>query len=87
MGQDDPLEEEMAIHSSILPGEAHRQRTLADRGPEGLRADTAGRLSTHTGREACSPSSAGRLDKRQLSVALTGRSCLRIFCFGFLLAA
>ena len=29
-GQEDPLEEEMATHSSILPGESHGQRSLAD---------------------------------------------------------
>ena len=29
MGQEDPLEEEMATHSSILPGESHGQRSLA----------------------------------------------------------
>ena len=29
LGQEDPLEEEMAAHSSILPGEIHGQRSLA----------------------------------------------------------
>ena len=28
LGLEDPLEEEMAIHSSILPGKSHRQRSL-----------------------------------------------------------
>ena len=28
-GWEDPLEEEMATHSSILPGESHGQRSLA----------------------------------------------------------
>ena len=29
LGQEDPLEKEMATHSSILPGESHGQRSLA----------------------------------------------------------
>ena len=29
LGQEDPLEKEMATHSSILAGESHGQRTLA----------------------------------------------------------
>ena len=29
LGQEDPLEKEMAIHSSILALESHRQRSLA----------------------------------------------------------
>ena len=28
LGQEDPLEEEMATHSSILPGKSHGQRNL-----------------------------------------------------------
>ena len=28
LGQEDPLEEEMATHSSILPGKSHGQRSL-----------------------------------------------------------
>ena len=28
LGQEDPLEKEMATHSSILAGESHRQRSL-----------------------------------------------------------
>ena len=30
LGQEDPLEKEMATHSSILAGESHEQRSLAD---------------------------------------------------------
>ena len=29
LGQEDPLEEEMAIHSSVLPEKSHGQRSLA----------------------------------------------------------
>ena len=29
LGQEDPLEEEMAIHYSILPDQSHGQRSLA----------------------------------------------------------
>ena len=30
LGWEDPLEKEMATHSSILPGKSHGQRSLAD---------------------------------------------------------
>jgi hypothetical protein len=33
LDQEDPLEEEMATHSSILPGESHGQRSLVGYGP------------------------------------------------------
>ena len=33
LGQEDPLEEEMAIHSSILAGEFHGQRSLVGYSP------------------------------------------------------
>ena len=33
LGQEDPMEKEMATHSSILPGEAHGQRSLAGYNP------------------------------------------------------
>ena len=35
-GWEDPLEKEMAIHSSILPGESHGQRSLEGYSPWGL---------------------------------------------------
>ena len=45
LGQDDPLEEEMATHSSILPGESHGQRTLAGYSPWGRKeSDTTWQL-------------------------------------------
>ena len=31
LGQEDPLEEDMATHSSFLPGKFHGQRSLAGR--------------------------------------------------------
>ena len=34
-GLDDPLEEEMATHSSILPWQSHGQRTLPGYNPKG----------------------------------------------------
>ena len=34
-GWEDPLEKEMATHSSILPGKSHGQRSLAGYGPWG----------------------------------------------------
>ena len=33
LGQEDPLELTMATHSSILPGEVHRQRSLVGCSP------------------------------------------------------
>ena len=35
LGQEDPLEEEMATHSSSLPGESHGQRSLVGYRPPG----------------------------------------------------
>jgi len=46
-GREDPLEEGRATLSSILPGEAHGQRSLAGYGPKGHKEwDTTERLST-----------------------------------------
>jgi len=33
-GQEDPLEEKIATHSSILPGKFHGQRSLAGYSPQ-----------------------------------------------------
>ena len=45
---EDPLEEGLATHSSILPGESHGQRSLVGYRPWGRREwDTTERLSTH----------------------------------------
>ena len=33
LGWEDPMEKEMATHSSILPGKFHRQRKLAGHSP------------------------------------------------------
>ena len=42
LGQEDPLVEGMATHSSILPGESYRQRCLAGYSPWGCKdLDTA----------------------------------------------
>ena len=37
LGQEDPLEEEVATRSSLLPGESHGQRSLAGCSPRGRR--------------------------------------------------
>ena len=37
LGREDPLEKEMAIHSSILPGESHGWRNLVSYSPRGLK--------------------------------------------------
>ena len=47
LGWDDALEEGMATHSSILPGEFHGQRSLAGYSPRARKElDTTERLST-----------------------------------------
>ena len=45
LGGEDPLEKEMAIHSSILPGESHGQRSLVGYGSRGGKEST--RLSDY----------------------------------------
>ena len=35
LDQEDPLEEEMAIHSNVLAGESHEQRSMVDPSPWG----------------------------------------------------
>ena len=37
LGQEEPLEEEMAAHSSVLAGESHGQRSLEGYSPRGHR--------------------------------------------------
>ena len=49
VGQEDPLEEEMATHSRILAGKSHGQRSLMGYSPWGRKKlDRTVRLSTHT---------------------------------------
>ena len=40
LDQEDPLEEGMAAHSSILPGESHGQRSLVGYSPWGRKSRT-----------------------------------------------
>ena len=48
LGREDPLEEGMATHSSILAKKIPRQRSLADyRPPDRKESVTTERLSTH----------------------------------------
>ena len=48
MGWEDPLEKEMATHSSILPGESHGRRILVGYSPRGHKeSDTTERLYFH----------------------------------------
>ena len=48
LGREDPLEEEMATHSSILAGKSHGQRSLDGYNPGDRKvSDTTKRLSTH----------------------------------------
>ena len=45
LGWEDPLEKEMAIHSSLLPGKSHGQRSLEGYSPWGRKElDTTERL-------------------------------------------
>ena len=47
LGREDPLEKEMATHSSILPGKSHGQRTLVGYSSWGCKeSDTTERLNT-----------------------------------------
>ena len=49
LGGKDPLEEEMATHSSFLPGESHVQRSLAGYSPWGHKElDMTEQLSAQT---------------------------------------
>ena len=55
LGREDPLEEGMATHSSILPGESHGQRSLAAYSPWGCKeSDTI----EHAHRHICNQGSA-----------------------------
>ena len=56
LGQEDPLEKEMAAHSSILPGESHGQRSLVGYSPLGCRSQTRLSDSTTTTTKAISVS-------------------------------
>ena len=48
LGQEDPLEMEMATHSSILAGKSHGQRSLVGYSPWGHKeSDTTEHLDTH----------------------------------------
>ena len=48
LGQEDPLEKEMATHSSILPGESHGWRSLVGYSPRGRQeSDTTEQLHFH----------------------------------------
>ena len=48
LDQEDPLEKEMAIHSSILAGESHGRRSLVGYSPRGRReSDTTEQLHFH----------------------------------------
>ena len=48
LGQEDPLEKEMANHSSILPGESHGQRSLVGYSPRGSQRVRHNWVHTHT---------------------------------------
>ena len=47
LGQEEPLEEEMAIHFIILPWEPHGQRSLAGYDPEDSKESTMAEATWH----------------------------------------
>ena len=47
LGREDPLEKGMATHSSVLPGESHRQRSLAGCSPWGRKESDTTEWVTH----------------------------------------
>ena len=47
LGQEEPLEEEMAIHFIILPRKPHGQRSLAGYGPEGSKESAMAESTWH----------------------------------------
>ena len=52
LGQEDPLEKEMAAHSSILAGKPHEQRSLAGYSPWGRKKlDMTKQLHFHYGKQ------------------------------------
>ena len=54
LGWEDPPEKGMATHSSILAGEFHGQRGLADYSPEGCKeSDTTEQLTLSLSRSSC----------------------------------
>ena len=48
LGWEDPLEEGMATHSSILPGESHGQRSLVGHSPWACKESDMTKRLTHT---------------------------------------
>ena len=48
LGQEDPLEKGMAIHSLFLPGEVHGQRSMAGYSPCGQKESDMTEQLTHT---------------------------------------
>ena len=48
LGQEDPLEEGMATHSSTLAGESHGQRSLAGYSPQGCKELDMTEATEHT---------------------------------------
>ena len=47
LGQEEPLEEGMATHSSFLPGESHGQRSLAGYSPWGCKESNMTEATKH----------------------------------------
>ena len=52
LGQEDPLEEGMAATPVFLPGEAHRQGSLAGYSPEGRKESDTTEVIWHAGTQA-----------------------------------
>ena len=68
LGQEEPLEREMATHSRFLPGKPHGQRNLAGCSPWGCKeSDTTERLSSSSSSSSMMCAKAQRLGEFQLS--------------------
>ena len=67
LGWEDPLEEDMATHSSILAGEFHGQRGLAGHSLWGRKeSDTIERLSLSVTVKGCHQRTSRKMDKKGL---------------------
>ena len=51
-GLEDPLEERMATHSNIVPGESHGQRSLVGYSPWGHKESDRAEVTQHAGTHA-----------------------------------
>ena len=78
LGQEDPLEKEMATHSVLLPGRFHGRRNLVGYSPRDCKElDTTARLrfSLHMPSRRARPTAAWRTDTHQYTRLSPGLGC------------